>query len=306
MAGQESVQQEALDAGQGPDLEGQTLHTAFRKVYVWRRLQDLVARGACALAVLLALIPLLGVLGYVVVRGAPALSGGFLTGLPAPVGETGGGIGNAIEGTLILVALGASISVPLGILVGVYLAEYGQTRLGRLVRFSADTLSGTPSIVIGIFAYTVMVLPFKRFSTLAGGFALAVLMIPTITRATEEMLKLVPESLREAALALGVPRWKATLRIVVRTAAPGITTGVMLAVARAAGETAPLLFTAFGSRYWFEGLGEPVSSLPQQIFLFAVSPYEDWKTQAWGAALVLVMLVLVLNWVARFLVRVRS
>lgn len=286
-------------------LHGLAFRQALARGDVWRRLVDVLARTACALAVLLALLPLLGVLSYVLIRGLPALSLDFLTGLPAPVGEPGGGIGNAIEGTLILIALGASISVPLGILVGVYLAEYGQTRFAHLVRFAADSLSGAPSIVVGIFAYTVLVLPIKQFSTLSGGFALAVLMIPIVTRATEEMLSLVPESLREAALALGVPRWKATLRVMVRTAAPGITTGVMLAVARAAGETAPLLFTAFGSRYWFEGVGQPVSSLPHQIFLYAVSPYEDWRTQAWGAALILVTVVLCLNLLARFLVRPR-
>lgn len=287
------------------ELDALAMQRAVARGDIWRRLLDVLARTACVLAVVLALLPLLGVLSYVLIRGWPALSLDFLSGLPAPVGETGGGIGNAIEGTLILVGLGASISVPLGILVGVYLAEYGQTRFAHLVRFAADSLSGAPSIVVGIFAYTVLVLPVKQFSTLAGGFALAVLMLPTVTRATEEMLALVPESLREAALALGVPRWRATLKVMVRTAAPGITTGVMLAVARAAGETAPLLFTAFGSRYWFEGVGQPVSSLPHQIFLYAVSPYEDWRTQAWGAALVLVTIVLCLNLLARFLVRPR-
>ena len=195
---------------------------------------------------------------------------------------------------------------PAGIATGIYLAEYGHTRTARAVRFGADVLSGVPSIIVGMFVYGLMVVTMKRFSALAGGMALAILMLPTVARSTEELLKLVPNSLREAALALGVPRWRATLRVVLRTAAPGIATGVMLAVARAAGETAPLLFTALNSRFWPTGLDRPIASLPVQIFTYAISPYEEWHRQAWAAALVLVALVLILNVAARLVVRHRT
>jgi phosphate transport system permease protein len=273
--------------------------------YLRRKVMDYGVRGACVAATLLAIVPLASVLYYVTVRGIGGVNLNFFTELPKPVGETGGGMANAIVGTLKLVGLACLFGIPPGVLAGVYLAEFGSTRFGKLVRFSADVMSGIPSITVGLFVYALIVLKTKQFSAIAGGLALAVLMLPTVTRTTEELLKLVPESLREAALGLGVPKWRATLRVMLRTAAPGIATGVMLAVARVAGETAPLLFTAFNNRFWSDGFNDPTASLPVQIYTYAVSPYEDWHRQAWAAALVLVTLVLLLNVSARLLVRHR-
>ena len=273
--------------------------------YRYRRLVDGLVRSACALATLLALLPLAGILYYVFVRGIGAINLDFFTELPKPVGESGGGMANALVGTLELIGLACLMGIPLGVLAGVYLAEFGGSKFGRLVRFSADVLSGIPSITVGLFVYSLVVVRSQQFSALAGGLALAILMLPTITRTTEELLKLVPESLREAALGLGVPKWRATLRVMLRTAAPGIAVGIMLAVARVAGETAPLLFTAFNNRFWSESLREPTASVPVNIFTYAVSPYEDWHRQAWAAALVLLLLVLALNVLARRLVRNR-
>jgi phosphate transport system permease protein len=269
--------------------------------YRRRKLVDVLARGACIGATVLAIIPLVSVLLYVTAKGISGLSLSFFTELPKPVGETGGGFGNALAGTLLLVGLACAAGIPVGVLSGVYLSEFGSSRFGRIVRFSADVMSGVPSIAVGIFVYTLVVLSMHRFSALAGGIALAILMLPTITRTTEELLKLVPDSLREAGLALGIPKWRVILSIVLRTGAPGIATGIMLAVARAAGETAPLLFTAFNNRFWSAELDKPIASLPVQIFTYAVSPYEDWHKQAWAAALVLVGTVLVLNIGARML-----
>jgi len=212
---------------------------------------------------------------------------------------------NALVGTLKLVFLACAFGIPPGVLAGVYLAEFGHSRFGKSVRFSADVMSGVPSITVGIFVYSLVVLQTKHFSALAGGIALAVLMLPTVTRTTEELLRLIPESLREAALGLGLPQWRVTLRVMLRTAAPGIATGVMLAVARVAGETAPLLFTAFSNPFWSSGLNEPTASLPVSIYNYAVSPYEEWHRQAWAAALLLLLLVLLLNVTARLLVRSR-
>lgn len=271
----------------------------------YRMLKDRLIRGACAAAALIALIPLFSVLYYLTVRGIGGVNWAFFTELPKPVGETGGGMANAIVGSLQLIGLACLFGIPPGVLAGVYLSEFGAGRFGRVVRFCADVMSGVPSITIGIFIYALVVLRTKQFSALAGGMALAVIMLPTVTRTTEELLKLVPEALREAALGLGVPKWRATLRIMLRTAAPGVATGIMLAVARVAGETAPLLFTAFSNRFWARGLNEPIASLPVQIYTYAVSPYEDWHRQAWAAALVLVALVLLLNILARVLVRHR-
>ncbi len=271
----------------------------------YRLLQDRVIRGACLLAALVALVPLFSVLYYVTARGIGGINLAFFTELPKPVGEAGGGMANAIVGTLQLVGLACLFGIPPGVLAGVYLSEFGQSRFGRVVRFCADVMSGVPSITVGIFIYGLVVLRAKHFSAVAGGLALAVIMLPTVTRTTEELLKLVPEALREAALGLGVPKWRATLRVMLRTAAPGVATGIMLAVARVAGETAPLLFTAFNNRFWARGIDEPTASLPVQIYTYAVSPYEDWHRQAWAAALVLVALVLILNISARFLVRSR-
>jgi phosphate transport system permease protein len=273
--------------------------------YWWRKGVDAAMRVLCVLATVLAIVPLGLVLYYVTVRGIGGINLAFFTELPKPVGEDGGGMGNAIVGTLKLVGLACLFGIPPGVLAGVYLAEFGNNRFGWVVRFSADVMAGVPSITVGIFVYTLIVLATKEFSALAGGVALAVLMLPTVTRTTEELLRMVPEHLREAALGLGVPKWRAVLRVALRTAAPGIATGVMLAVARVAGETAPLLFTAFNNRFWADGLDQPTASLPVQIYTYAVSPYDDWHRQAWAAALVLVSMVLLLNISARFLVRHR-
>jgi phosphate transport system permease protein len=273
--------------------------------YARRHVIDRVVRGLCVSATLVALIPLASVLYYVLVRGIGGINLEFFTELPKPVGESGGGMGNAVVGTLELVGLACLFGIPPGILAGIYLAEFGHSRFASLVRFSADVMSGVPSITVGLFVYSLVVMTTKHFSALAGGVALAILMLPMVTRTTEELLKLVPESLREAALGLGVPQWRATLRVMLRTALPGIAVGIMLSVARVAGETAPLLFTAFNNRFWSSGIDEPTASLSVNIYTNAVSPYEDWHRQAWAAALVLLLTVLVLNISARLLVRNR-
>jgi phosphate transport system permease protein len=273
--------------------------------YQIRKGTDTLMRFLCLLATLVALIPLVSVLYYVTIRGIGGINLDFFIHLPAPVGETGGGMANGIVGTLKLVGLASLFGIPLGVMAGVYLAEFGDRRFGTIVRFCADVMTGIPSITVGIFVYTLVVATTKQFSAWAGGIALAILMIPPVTRTTEELLKLVPETLREAALGLGVPKWRATLRVMLRTAAPGIVVGIMLAVARVAGETAPLLFTAFNNQFWPDGLNEPTPSLPVQIFTYAISPYEEWHRQAWAAALVLVVLILLLNIIARLLVRHR-
>jgi phosphate transport system permease protein len=273
--------------------------------YRFRKAVDAAFRVASAVAVLLALLPLVSVLFFTAIRGMGALSLDFFTKLPKPVGETGGGMANAILGTLKLVFAACAIGVPIGVLAGVFLSEFSQSRFATAVRFSADVMAGIPSITIGVVVYTVVVKRMGHFSAIAGSVALAIIMLPTITRTTEELLRLVPGTLREAALGLGVPKWRATLWVVLRTAAPGIVTGMMLAVARIGGETAPLLFTAFNNRFWGQGLDEPVASLPVQIYTYAVSPYEDWHRQAWAAALVLVALTLFLNVTAKLLVRQR-
>ncbi len=260
-------------------------------------------RGACVAATVLALIPLVSVLFYIARSGIGGFSWHYLTSLPAPVGELGGGFGNALLGSLVLVGIASAIAVPMGVLAAVYLAEFGQNRLGTAARFAADVMAGVPSIAVGIFVYGVIVLAMRGFSAVAGGIALAILMLPTVVRTTEELIKLVPSSLREAGLALGVPKWRVILKVVVRTGAPGMATGVMLAVARAAGETAPLLFTAFGNRFWSTDLRQPIASLPVHIYTYAVSPYEDWHHQAWSAALVLLLSVLILNVGARIITR---
>jgi phosphate transport system permease protein len=281
--------------------------SADREPYARRRILDIVVRSACAAATLLAVVPLVSVLLYIGVKGVGGLSASFFTELPKPVGEVGGGMANALAGTAVLVTLACAFGIPLGVLSGVYLAEFGNgTRVGSVVRFSADVMSGVPSITVGIFVYTILVLSMRRFSAVAGGIALGVLMVPTVTRTTEEMLKLVPQALREAGMALGAPKWRVILQVVLRTGASGIATGVMLAVARVAGETAPLLFTALNSRFWSTSLDQPIGSLPVQIYTYAVSPYDDWHAQAWAAALVLVSLVLVLNLAARVLTRAKG
>jgi phosphate transport system permease protein len=255
--------------------------------------------GACALSVVLALVPLAFILFFVISQGIQSLNLDFFMHNPRPVGETGGGMANAIVGTLILTGLAATMAVPIGILSGVYLSEYRGSRFASAVRFAADTLNGVPSIVIGVFAYAVAVLPLGHFSTLAGGFALGMMMIPIITRTTEELLLLVPNALREGALALGATRARAVFSVIVPAALPGIITGVVLALARIAGETAPLLFTSFNNAFFSTSLTQPISSITVQVFAYAISPYEDWHRQAWAGALVLVTIVLICSVLAR-------
>ena len=270
-----------------------------------RRVVNVVMSGAAALAAALVILPLLLILGFLMHQGASAVNWDFFTHLPKPVGEPGGGMANAIVGTLILVGLAAILGLPVGILGGVYLAESRDRRLPLITRFLADVLNGVPSIVIGIFAYGVVVMPMRRFSAIAGGFALAVIMLPIVIRTSEELVRLVPASLREAALALGIPEWKVLLRVVLPTARAGIITGVMVAIARVAGETAPLLFTAFGNRFWHQGLDQPIAALPLQIFAYAISPFDDWHRQAWAGALVLIGIVFVVSLAARLATRGR-
>ncbi len=271
----------------------------------WRHAVDAFWTAACGLAILGALVPLASLLWLVASHGLPGLSLGFFLHVPAPVGEPGGGVGNGIVGTLLMVGLASAVALPVGIGSGVFLAEKGDGKAGAAVRFTAEVLSGVPSIVIGIVAYGVAVAPLGRFSALAGGLALSLVMIPTLARSTEEFVRLVPGALREASLALGVPRWKTSLRVVLRTALGGIVTTVLLAVARAAGETAPLLFTALNNQYWNFRPDQPTASLTVQIFNYAISPYDDWHAKAWTAAVVLLMLVGALNLLARLLSRNR-
>lgn len=254
-------------------------------------------------ATLLALVPLFSVFGYVIIQGFPAINFDFFTQLPKPVGEVGGGMANALVGTLTLIGLAACIGIPWGLITGIYLSEYGQGKLATVVRFSVDMLASVPSIVIGLFVYSLMVMPMKRFSALAGGMALGILMIPTVARTSEELLKMIPIHIREAGLALGLPRWKVTLRIVLRGSLSAIVTGVMLSIGRVAGETAPLLFTALSNRFWQHGLDQPIASLPVQIYNYAISPYDDWHRQAWAGALMLVLIVFFLNVMTRIILR---
>jgi phosphate transport system permease protein len=268
-----------------------------------RRVLSAVFSGACAASVLLALVPLAFILLYLLKKGAGALEWGFLFHNPKPVGEPGGGFANAIVGTLVLIGLASIFAVPVGVIAGLYVAEYRGSRFASAVRFAADGLNGVPSIVVGIFAYSVAVLPVRRFSALAGGFALGVMMIPIIARTTEELLRLVPESFRDGALALGATRAKAAWSVVLPAALPGILTGILVALARIAGETAPLLFTAFGNRFFSTRLDQPIAALTVQIYTYAVSPYEDWHRQAWAGAFLLVVVVLALSVVARMATR---
>lgn len=265
-----------------------------------RTLRGRLAEGTCTLAAIIAVAMFLLILGYIVNKGAGALNIDFFTKTPAPVGQPGGGMANAIAGTLLIVAIGAVIAIPVGIGAGTYLAEYGRGPFASLVRLVTDVLTGVPSIVIGILAYELVVVNMGRFSALAGGIALSVIMLPPIVRTSEEILRLVPGEYAEAALALGAHRWRTVLGIVYPAAISGLLTGVMLAIARAAGETAPLLFTAFGNTYWNWNLGQPTAALPLQIYQYAISPYDDWQKQAWGAALVLVLLVLITSALSRW------
>ena len=268
-----------------------------------RRLKDHLATFLAIAALLLVLLPLAAIFIYLVQRGLGSTSWTFLTQMPKPVGVPGGGMANAILGTGVTLGFASAIGVPLGIGAGVFLSEYGRNRFGDAIRFTADVLNGVPSIVIGIVAYSLVVLKQKHFSALAGGVALGIMMIPTITRATEEMLLLVPRSVREAALGLGISRWRTTVSITLRTAAAGIITGIMLAFARVAGETAPLLFTAFGSQFWSANINQPIAALPLQIFVYAISPYDEWHRQAWAGALVLIVLIVGTIAVVRLIAR---
>jgi phosphate transport system permease protein len=265
----------------------------------WRRFLSHLIVGLCGLAVLLALVPLAFVLFYVLTQGLTSLNLGFFTEMPRPVGETGGGMANSVVGSLIVVGLGALFAIPIGIVSGIYASEYAGTRMASAVRFAADTLNGVPSIVIGVFVYGIAVLPFRQFSAIAGGLALGIMMIPLIMRTTEELLLLVPSTLKEGALALGATRARAVFSVVVPAALPGILTGILLALARIAGETAPLLFTAFNNRFFSTDVAQPISTLTVQVFTYAISPYRDWHRQAWAGALVLVGIVLTCSLLAR-------
>jgi len=289
------------------------------KISLRRRVTDHVMTGLAVLTVVLVIAPLIAIFGYLVYRGVDSLNWDFLTQTPKPVGEVGGGMANAIVGSALILAIASLIGVPFGVGAGIYLAEYGRNRLGGAIRFTADVLNGVPSIVIGIVAYAIVVIYQGHFSALAGGVALAIMMVPTISRTTEEMLLLVPQALREAAYGLGIPRWRTTLSITLRTATSGVITGVMLAFARIAGETAPLIFTAFGNTGWsrylrfalfgknwtvpFVESSQPTAALPLQVYWYALSPYDDWHRQAWAGALVLIILIVAAVSAVRYVVR---
>jgi phosphate transport system permease protein len=277
-----------------------TMQTILR-----RRIVNGVMTGIVAVAALITTLPLVFILFHLVREGASSLSVDFFTQMPKPPGEAGGGMANAIVGSLMLIGVACSIGLPIGIGAGLYLAEFRRTRLADIVRFLADVLNGLPSIVLGIFAWQFLVRPLGHFSALAGGVALAAMMIPMVTRTTEEMVRLVPTALREAAMALGYSRARTALTVVLRTATAGIVTGVLVAVARIAGETAPLLFTAFGNSFWSLRLDQAIASMPHQIFTFAISPYDDWRRLAWAGSLVLIVLVFIISVAARLATRFR-
>lgn len=266
----------------------------------YRRAVNGLATFAAAGAVILVLAPLGAIFGYLLYKGLGSINWAFLTQTPKPVGEVGGGMANAIAGSALILAIASVVGVPIGIGAGVYLAEYGRNRFGNLVRFTADVLNGVPSIIVGIVAYGLVVLKQGHFSALAGGAALALMMIPTISRTTEEMLLLVPNAVREAAYGLGVSRWRTTVSITLRTATSGVITGVMLAFARVAGETAPLLFTAFGNQYWNWRINQPTAALSLQIYTYAISPFDEWHRQAWAGALILIVLIVLAVSAVRF------
>jgi phosphate transport system permease protein len=271
----------------------------------WRKFKNVFMQTLTFACAILVVMPLVLVFYHLIKEGFSSINLAFFTQLPKPVGEVGGGMGNAIVGTFILLAQSAVIGVPVGVLGGVFLSEYGGTKLNWWIRFAADILNGVPSITWGIVVYALMVVPMHTFSALAGGVVLGMMMIPLVMRTTEEVLQLVPGGYREAALALGISKWKTIVQIILRTAMKGIVTGVLLALARVAGETAPLLFTALGNRFWAHSLTEPVAAMPLQIFAYAISPYDDWHRQAWAGALVLLMIVLAINVGVRFLTRDR-
>jgi phosphate transport system permease protein len=270
---------------------------------VRRRITSGIVAVLAVAATIAVVTPLIAILLYLLKQGVSSLNWDFFTKIPVPVGEKGGGMENAIVGSAVILALASAIGIPLGIGAGIYLAEFGgSSRMGNLVRFTADVLNGVPSIVMGIAIYALIVLPQKHFSAFAGGVVLGIMMVPTVTRTTEEMLRMVPHAIREAALGLGVPNWRSVLTITVRTASAGIVTGCMLAFARVAGETAPLLFTAFGNAFRSTSLNEPIAALPLQIFVYAVSPYDEWHRLAWAGALVLIVLIMVSVALVRYIV----
>lgn len=282
------------------------IHTAFERTRLRRAIWDramVCVLSLCAIGILLILFI---ILAHLFIQGITSLNWNFLTHLPKPVGEKGGGMANAIAGTFTLLGLAVLVGVPIGLGAGVYLSEYAHLKFARTVRFMADVMNGVPSIVYGIFAYIVCVLPMHSFSALSGGFALGIMMIPMISRTSEQFVRMVPSQLREAALALGVPQWRVIVDIVVPAALAGITTGIMVALARVAGETAPLLFTAFGNHYWQHSLTQPIAALPLQVFAYAISPFDDWHRQAWAGAIVLILMVLLINGWAQFYVMRRS
>jgi len=280
-------------------------HMSYRRRN-WRQTVNTFMLGLTAICTMMVVAPLVWILAYVVRQGLPALSLTLLTQLPTPVGVAGGGIANALVGSAMTVGLGLLIAAPVGILAGIYAAMYPNTVLGTSVRFGTDVISGVPSIVMGIFAYTLIVLPQRHFSALSGGIVLSFIMVPTLIRATEEMIRLVPSSLREGSLALGAAEWRTSFSVIVPAAVNGLVTGMMLAIARAAGEAAPMLFTAFGNPFMNTDFGQPVATLPHMIFVYAVSPYNDWHAKAWATALVLITLVLLLNILARLIVWQRA
>jgi phosphate transport system permease protein len=282
-------------------MQFQTAHQ-----HTWRKFKSALASTVAFVSAILVITPLGLVFFHLLVNGAGSVNWDFFTKLPAPVGAVGGGMANAIVGSLELLALAGAIGIPVGVLGGVYLAEYGSTRINSVLRFLADVLNGVPSITWGVVVYGLVVLRFKGFSAYAGGLALALIMIPLILRTTEEVILLVPNGYREAALALGVSRWKTIVHIVMKTASKGIITGILLALARVGGETAPLLFTAFGNHFWNHSLSQPIAALPLQIFTYAISPYDDWHRQAWAGALVLVTGVFCVNVIVRVLTRGRA
>ena len=268
------------------------MRTEFKLRAKFRAFTDQAATGIAVLSTILVVAPLIAIFIYLLVRGVSSLNLAFFTKVPVPVGETGGGMANAIVGSAVLLGLASAIGIPIGIGAGIYLAEFGRgTRLAYAIRFTADVLNGVPSIVMGLAAFSLVVVPQNHFSAFAGGVALGIMMIPTICRSSEEMLLMVPHAVREAALGLGVPNWRSVLSITVKTASPGIITGCMLAFARVAGETAPLLFTALGNQFWSTSLNEPIAALPLQIYVYALSPYDDWHRLAWAGALVLIVLI---------------
>jgi phosphate transport system permease protein len=282
------------------------MHLERAHNYTWRKIKSALASGIAFVSAVLVITPLGLVFFHLLVNGASSVNWDFFTKLPAPVGAVGGGMANAIVGSLELLAFAGVIGIPIGVLGGVYLAEYGSARLNSVLRFLADVLNGVPSITWGVVVYGLVVLRFKGFSAYAGGLALGLIMIPLILRTTEEVVLLVPNGYREAALALGVSRWKTIVHIVMKTASKGIITGILLALARVGGETAPLLFTAFGNRFWNHSLSQPIAALPLQIFTYAISPYDDWHRQAWAGALVLVTGIFCVNVLVRILTRGRG